>query len=78
MGNLHQHTCSVTSFQIPAYRAAMLQITENLDTLFNNIVRLLAVNSDNESDAACVMLEGGIVEATGLHHTVLLNRMLNI
>jgi hypothetical protein len=66
--NLHQHSGTVTGFEIAADGSPMLQIAQNFDTLFNDVMGFLTVDSDNESDAAGVVFKSGIVKTAGLGH----------
>ena len=49
MRNLHQHAGTITHQGISTGRAAVLKIFKNSDTVFNDLVGLLALHIGNES-----------------------------
>ena len=61
--DLHQDAGAVAHARIGADRAAMLQIAENAQTVFDDLVRLAALDVGDEADAAGVLVERRIVQA---------------
>ena len=59
--NLDQNAGAVARFRIAAAGAAMRQVDENLQTLQNDVVRLLAFNVDNKTNAAGIVLMGRVI-----------------
>ena len=56
-----EHARAIAAFQISAHRAPMHKVLENGDTIGDRLMRTLAVDVHNESHAATVVLESGIV-----------------
>ncbi len=65
MRNLGQDAATVAERGIRAHRAAMVEIDQDLQTLFENVVRLAVLHVGDKADAAGIMLLGRIVEALG-------------
>ncbi len=65
MRNLNQHARAVACFGIATASSAVLQVREHLDSLFHDGVALFAANTGDETEAACIMLVGRIVETLG-------------
>ena len=63
--DLGQHAAAVAERRVGADRAAMVEIDEDLQALFEDVVRLAVVHVGDEADAAGIVLLGGIVEALG-------------
>ena len=61
MGNLHQDAGSVAGFVIGPFGAAVHHVFEYLETVFDNVVGLIPLDIDNQSDAARVAFVIGIV-----------------
>jgi len=61
--DLEQNPGPVAGTGIAALRTAMVQIIENLESLLNDAVGLVAFDVDHEPDPAAVFLEPRIVEA---------------
>jgi hypothetical protein len=60
--NLHQDTRAVAGARIGADRAAMLEVAENAERVADDLVRLLALDIGDETDAAGILLQGGVVK----------------
>ena len=60
--NLDQDAGAVAGFRIAAAGAAMRQVDQDLQSLEDDVVRLLALDVDHETDAAGVVLVAGVVE----------------
>ena len=60
--NLHQDAGAVAGQRIASAGAAMGQVVEHLEALLHDVVRALALDVDDEADAARVVLVRGIVE----------------
>ena len=60
--NLNQDAGAVAGFRIAAAGAAMRQVDEDLQSLGDDVVRLLALDVDDEADTAGVVLVLRIVE----------------
>jgi hypothetical protein len=58
---LKQNTGAITGVRLAAFRAAMLQIDEDLKRPPHDVVRLAAGNIDDKADAARVVFELRIV-----------------
>ena len=63
--NLGQHAAAVAKRGIRAHRAAMVEVDQNLQALFEDVMRLAVLHVGHEADAAGIMLFGGIVEPLG-------------
>ncbi len=61
--DLHQNAGAVAHARVGADRAAMLQIAEDAQAVFDDQVRLAALDVGNESDAAGILVERRIVQA---------------
>jgi hypothetical protein len=62
VGNLNQDAGAIAQQRVGAHRAAMIDLQQYLETTRNGLVRLLALDVRNESDATCVMLIARIVQ----------------
>src|SRR4029077_17053290 len=60
--DLHKDPGSVTHARIGADRAAMLEVAENAQPVFDDLVRLAALDVRDEADAAGILVERRIVE----------------
>ena len=60
--NLNQDSGAVARFRIASARAAMSQVDEDLQSLDDDVMRLLALNIDHEADATGIVLVSWIVE----------------
>src|SRR4029453_11220781 len=56
VGHLDEDACAVAGIDLAAAGAAVLQVLEGDDAVADDLVRLLAVEADDEADAAGVML----------------------
>ena len=65
MGNLGQHAAAVAEHRVGADRAAMIEVDEDLQPLFEDRMRLAVLHVGDEADAARVVLVGGVVETLG-------------
>ena len=63
--DLHQNAGAVAGARIGADRAAMFEIDQDRQRVFDDLVRLAALDVGDESDAARILVERGIVEPTG-------------
>ena len=63
VGNLHQHTAAVARLRVRADGAAMVEVQKNFETLGDNVMRFEIVHVRHETDAARILLVGGIVKA---------------
>ncbi len=63
--NLGQHAAAVAERGIRADRAAMVEVDQDLQALFEDVVRLAVLHVGHEADAAGIVLVGGIVEPLG-------------
>ena len=63
MGNLDQNAGAIAGLRIAAAGAAMRQVQQDLNSLFDDVVTLLTANAGDKPDAAGVMLMRRIVEA---------------
>ena len=66
--NLRQHAAAVAERRVRADRAAMVEVDENLQALFEDRVRLAVLHVGDEADAAGIVLVGGVVEADRARH----------
>ena len=64
MGHLREDAAAVAGQRIAAAGAAMGEIDENLKAASQHVMRALAVNIDDEADAAGVVLVGRIVKTS--------------
>ena len=60
--DLDQNAGAVAGFRIAAAGAAVRQIDQDLDALANDLVRFVAIEIDDKTHAAGVVLVAGIVE----------------
>ena len=60
--DLNQDAGAVAGFRIAAARAAVREVDEDLQSLDDDVVRLLALDVDHEADATGVVLVSRIVE----------------
>ncbi len=63
--NLGQHAAAVAKRGIRAHRAAMVEVDQNLQALFEDVMRLAVLHVGHEADAAGIVLFRGIVERLG-------------
>ena len=63
--DLNQHARAVAGFRVATARAAMRQVDQNLDSLDDDVVRLVASHTGHEADAASVVLVARIVKTLG-------------
>ena len=63
--DLGQHAAAVAERGIRAHRAAMVEVDQNLQALFEDVVRLAVLHVGHKADAAGIVLLGGIVERLG-------------
>ena len=63
--DLREHAASIAERRISPDRAAMIEIGQDLQALFENVVRPAVFHVGHEADAAGIMLIGRIVEALG-------------
>ena len=63
--DLGQHAATVAERRVRTDRAAMVEIDQDLQALFENVVRLAVLHVGDEADAAGIVLLGGIVKALG-------------
>ena len=61
--DLHQDAGAVAHARIGADRAAMLEIAEDAQAVFDDLVRLAALDVGDEADAAGILVERRIVKA---------------
>ena len=66
MRNLHQDTRAVAGQRITAAGPAMRQVVQHLQSLAHDIVGSLALDIDDEADAAGVVLVPRVVKALAL------------
>lgn len=52
MGDLHQHAAAVSSLGVGTHRAAMVEVQKDLQSHFDNVVRLTALHVGDKADAA--------------------------
>ena len=60
--DLHQDAGAVAHARIGADRAAVLEIAKNAQAVFDELMRLAALDVGDETDAARILVERGIVE----------------
>ena len=66
MWDLHQHAAAVASLRIGTDRAAMVEIKEDLQTHFDDVMGLAALHIRDKADATGVFFQGGVIEPLGL------------
>jgi hypothetical protein len=71
MRDLNQQPGAVAGFGIASASAAMREIDQDLNSLLDNLMALLAANAGNEADPTGVMLEGWIVETLRRRQSVI-------
>ena len=59
---MNENACAVASLRVAAACAAVREIDENFDSLADDVVRLFAVQINDETHAARVMLVTGVVQ----------------
>ena len=64
VGDLNPHARAVAGGSIAADGPAVLEIDQHVHRLLDHRVQRLGVEANDESDAATVVLEGGIVETS--------------
>jgi hypothetical protein len=62
MRDLDQDSGAVARLRVASARAAMSQVDEDLQSLFNDVVRLLALNINDKTDATGIVFVAWIVE----------------
>ena len=62
MRDLDQDSGAVARFRVASARAPMSQVDEDLQSLFNDVVRLLALNINDKPDATGIVFVAWIVE----------------
>ena len=62
MRDLHEDAGAIAHARVGANRAAMLQIAENAQSVFDDLMRLAALDVGDETDAAGILVERRIVE----------------
>ena len=62
MRDLGQDAAAVAERRIRAHRAAVVEVDQNLQALFEDIVRLAVLHVGHEANAARVMLFGWVVQ----------------
>ena len=60
--DLNQDSGAVARFRIAAAGAAMRQVDEDLQSLDDDVVRLLALDVDHETDATSIVFVSRVVE----------------
>ena len=63
MRHLDQNTGAVARQRVSADRAAMFEVFENAQRIFNDLVRALAFEIGDETDAACITLVARIIQS---------------
>ncbi|GEC16611.1 hypothetical protein NWI01_25030 [Nitrobacter winogradskyi] len=63
MRNLHKDARSVPGARIGADRAAMFKVAENADRVGDDLMRLPALDVGDETDAAGIPFQRGVIEA---------------
>ena len=63
--DLGQDAATVAERGVRPHRAAMVEVDQDLQALFENVVRLAILHVGDKTDAAGIMLPGRIVEALG-------------
>ena len=71
MRDLDQNSSAVPGLGIASAGATMCQINQHLNALADDLVTLPTANIRDESDAACIVLVGRIVQALRGRQTVL-------
>ena len=62
VGYLNQHACAVSGSRVAAAGAPVRQVDQDLQTVLQNVVRLLAVNVGGQAHSTSVSLKPGIVQ----------------
>ncbi len=65
MGDLDEDAAAVAALRVGAHGAAMVHVLEDGEALLDDGVRLAVLHVGDETDAAGILLAGGIVEALG-------------
>ena len=60
--DLNQNSSAIARFRIASTGAAMSQVDEDLQSLFDDVMRLLALNIDHKPDATGIVLVSRVVE----------------
>src|SRR5271165_6973588 len=68
MRDLGQHAAAVAETRICAHSAAMVEIAQDLQAFFENVVRLAVLHIGHKADTAGIVLLGRIVEGLGSRH----------
>ena len=63
MRDLDEHTAAVAGLRICADGAAMVEVQEDLQSHFDNVMGLAALHIGDKADAAGVFFEGGIIKS---------------
>src|SRR5262245_39046959 len=63
---LNEDAGAIARVGLTAARAAMLKVDEHLEPALDDGVRTESFYIDDEADAACVVLEAGVIQALGL------------
>ncbi len=63
--NLDKHTRTVAHQRVGANRTTMGEVFKHLETVFNNLMRLLAFHMRDEADATGVMFITRVIKALG-------------
>ncbi len=66
--DLHQDAGAVAHARIGTDRAAVLEVAQDPQAVFDDLMRLAALDVGDEADAAGILVELGIVEALGRRH----------
>ncbi len=74
MGNLHQDPGSVAGVLLATAGAAMVEVLQYRQRLIDDLMGLLALDVDDEPDAASIMLEARIVKPLFLWPSRLIHR----
>jgi len=69
IGHLHEHTRAVAGIRLRPAGAAVQQVEQDLQALFDDGMGFPALDVHNEADAACVVLVARIVETGGAGHS---------
>src|SRR6185436_11811389 len=64
VGHLHQDACPIARVRFATARAAMVEVSENLECVRDDRVGFSAFDVNHETDPASVMFESGIVKAS--------------
>jgi len=60
--NLNQHACAIAGFRVAAAGAAVRQVDQNLNSLLNDLMTLIAANAGYEPDTAGIVLVRRVVK----------------